>query len=55
MADQAEARRISHSGAFVFSDQVGHIRGVYDGTKADQVDRSWQTSQSFLLNEAIES
>ncbi|WP_053404129.1 SCO family protein [Persicobacter sp. CCB-QB2] len=28
-----------HSGAFILVDQKGHIRGLYDGTKADQVDR----------------
>ena len=28
-----------HSGAFVLVDDNGHIRGIYDGTKAEQVDR----------------
>ncbi len=28
-----------HSGAFILVDQQGHIRGLYDGTKEDQVDR----------------
>ncbi len=39
MADQNEPGGILHSGAFVLIDQDGHIRGVYDGTKEDQVDR----------------
>jgi protein SCO1/2 len=39
MADQAEPGGFLHSGAFILVDQEGHIRGVYDGTKADQVDR----------------
>jgi protein SCO1 len=39
MADQAEPGGFLHSGAFLLIDQQGRIRGVYDGTKADQVDR----------------
>jgi protein SCO1/2 len=39
MADQAEQGGYLHSGAFILVDQKGHIRGVYDGTKEDQVDR----------------
>lgn len=39
MADQAEPGGYLHSGAFILVDQNGHIRGVYDGTKVDQVDR----------------
>lgn len=39
MADQNEPGGILHSGAFVLVDQKGHIRGVYDGTKEDQVNR----------------
>lgn len=39
MADQAELGGYLHSGAFILVDQNGHIRGVYDGTKEDQVDR----------------
>jgi len=39
MADQAEPGGFLHSGAFLLIDQKGHIRGVYDGTKSDQVDR----------------
>ncbi|MHA7130241.1 SCO family protein [Algoriphagus namhaensis] len=39
MADQNEPGGFLHSGAFVLVDQKGRIRGVYDGTKSDQVDR----------------
>ena len=39
MSDQSEPGGILHSGAFVLVDQEGHIRGVYDGTKEDQVNR----------------
>jgi protein SCO1/2 len=37
--DQNEAGGFLHSGAFLLIDQDGHIRGVYDGTKTDQVDQ----------------
>lgn len=39
MADDLEPGGFLHSGAFVLVDQQGRIRGVYDGTKAEQVDR----------------
>ncbi|WP_291778457.1 SCO family protein [Cecembia sp.] len=39
MTDKNEPGGILHSGAFVLVDQKGRIRGVYDGTKEDQVDR----------------
>jgi protein SCO1/2 len=38
-ADQDEPGGFLHSGAFLLIDQEGHIRGVYDGTKSDQVDK----------------
>ncbi len=38
MEDQNEPGGFLHSGAFVLVDRKGHIRGVYDGTKEDQVD-----------------
>ncbi|MEB2778224.1 SCO family protein [Algoriphagus sp. D3-2-R+10] len=38
-ADQDEPGGFLHSGAFLLIDQNGHIRGVYDGTKSDQVDQ----------------
>ncbi|MDR7129007.1 protein SCO1/2 [Algoriphagus sp. 4150] len=37
--DQTAPGGFLHSGAFVLVDQNGHIRGVYDGTKAKQVDQ----------------
>ncbi len=39
MEDKNEPGGLLHSGAFVLVDQEGHIRGVYDGTKEDQVDK----------------
>lgn len=39
MADQQEPGGFLHSGAFLLVDGNGRIRGVYDGTKSDQVDR----------------
>jgi protein SCO1/2 len=39
MEDQAEPGGFLHSGAFILVDQNGFIRGVYDGTRTDQVDR----------------
>ena len=38
MEDQNEAGGFLHTGAFILVDEKGRIRGVYDGTKADQVD-----------------
>lgn len=39
MEDKNAPGGLLHSGAFVLIDQEGHIRGVYDGTKEDQVDK----------------
>lgn len=39
MEDNNEPGGLLHSGAFVLVDQQGHIRGVYDGTKENQVNR----------------
>ena len=39
MADQLEPGGFLHSGAFLLVDGSGRIRGVYDGTKTEQVDR----------------
>ncbi len=38
-ADPGEPGGFIHTGAFILVDQEGHIRGVYDGTKSDQVER----------------
>ncbi len=39
MADDMEPGGFLHSGAFLLVDEQGRIRGVYDGTKTEQVDR----------------
>jgi protein SCO1/2 len=39
MEDKNEPGGLLHSGAFVLIDREGHIRGVYDGTMEEQVDR----------------
>jgi protein SCO1/2 len=39
MADQAQPGGFVHTGAFLLVDGNGRIRGAYDGTKSDQVDR----------------
>ncbi|WP_339877227.1 SCO family protein [uncultured Algoriphagus sp.] len=46
--DQNEAGGFLHSGAFLLIDQEGHIRGVYDGTKTDQVDQLMQDIPKIL-------
>ncbi len=39
MEDENEAGGFIHSGAFILVDKDRHIRGVYDGTQTDDVDR----------------
>jgi protein SCO1/2 len=39
MADDMEPGGFLHSGAFLLVEKQGRIRGVYDGTKTEQVDR----------------
>ncbi|KEO74424.1 electron transporter SenC [Anditalea andensis] len=39
MEDKDEPGGFLHSGAFILVDQNGHIRGIYDGTKSDQVNK----------------
>ncbi len=39
MEDKAEAGGFVHSGAFVLVDENRHIRGIYDGTVAEEVDK----------------
>jgi protein SCO1/2 len=39
MEDEAEADGFIHSGAFLLIDKRGRIRGKYDGTKAEEVDK----------------
>jgi protein SCO1/2 len=38
MEDDQEPGGFIHSGAFILVDKDGHIRGMYDGTKPEQVD-----------------
>ncbi|MTI20030.1 SCO family protein [Fulvivirga sp. RKSG066] len=37
--DPTEPGGFIHSGAFILVDRKGRVRGLYDGTKADQVDK----------------
>ena len=39
MEDKAEPDGFIHSGAFLLIDKQGRIRGKYDGTKEDDVNR----------------
>jgi protein SCO1/2 len=39
MEDESEPDGFIHSGAFLLIDKKGRIRGKYDGTKQDDVDR----------------
>jgi protein SCO1/2 len=39
MEDKNQPGGLLHSGAFVLVDQEGHIRGVYDGTEEEQVNK----------------
>jgi protein SCO1/2 len=39
MEDENEPGGYLHSGAFILVDPDRHIRGLYDGTREDQVDR----------------
>ncbi len=52
MEDKDEPGGFLHSGAFVLVDQEGRIRGVYDGTKEDQVDKLIKDIPKLLSNEA---
>lgn len=49
MADQMEPGGFLHSGAFLLVDGEGRIRGVYDGTKSNQVDRLIKDIPKLLL------
>ena len=54
MNDKNEPGGFLHSGAFVLIDQLGRIRGVYDGTKENQVNLLIKDIPK-LLNENNES
>ncbi|EIM76687.1 electron transport protein SCO1/SenC [Nitritalea halalkaliphila LW7] len=51
MEDKDEPGGYLHSGAFVLIDQNGHIRGIYDGTREDQVDRLLKDIPKLLKKE----
>lgn len=46
--DPSEPGGYVHSGAFILVDKEQHIRGIYDGTKEDQVDRLIQDIPRLL-------
>ncbi|MHA8065880.1 SCO family protein [Aquirufa sp. ROCK2-A2] len=48
--DPNEAGGFVHSGAFILVDKNKHVRGIYDGTKAEEVDHLIQDME-ILLNE----
>ncbi len=48
--DPSEPGGFIHSGAFILVDKKRRIRGIYDGTKEDQVDRL-MTDMDILLKE----
>ena len=48
MEDENEPGGYLHSGAFILVDPDRHIRGLYDGTKEDQVDRLISDIPKFL-------
>ncbi|WP_215226029.1 SCO family protein [Echinicola shivajiensis] len=50
MEDKNEPGGFLHSGAFILIDQEGHIRGVYDGTKEDQVNKLMKDIPKILNN-----
>ncbi|GGF41762.1 SCO family protein [Echinicola rosea] len=50
MEDKNEPGGFLHSGAFILIDRAGHIRGVYDGTKEDQVDELMKDIPKILHN-----
>lgn len=53
MEDKNELGGYLHSGAFVLIDRNGRIRGVYDGTKEDQVDRLMRDIPKLLQENAL--
>ncbi|QDH77513.1 SCO family protein [Echinicola soli] len=50
MEDKNEPGGFLHSGAFILIDRQGHIRGVYDGTKEDQVNELIKDIPKLLNN-----
>jgi len=54
MEDKDEPGGFLHSGAFVLVDGDGHIRGIYDGTKSDQVDKLMKDIPKLLNQSHVE-
>jgi protein SCO1 len=52
MEDKDEPGGFLHSGAFVLVDQEGRIRGIYDGTKSDQVDKLMKDIPKLLKKDS---
>jgi protein SCO1 len=52
MEDKDEPGGFLHSGAFILVDQNGHIRGIYDGTKSDQVDKLMKDIPKLLKTDS---
>ncbi|SHN15121.1 protein SCO1/2 [Cyclobacterium lianum] len=50
MTDKTEPGGFLHTGAFLLIDRQGRIRGVYDGTKATQVDQLINDIPKLLAN-----
>ncbi len=50
--DSSAADGVVHSGAFVLVDKAKHIRGVYDGTTEDGVDRLMTDMDKLLAEDA---
>jgi protein SCO1/2 len=48
--DKNEAGGFVHSGAFILVDKQRHVRGIYDGTKEDEVNHLIEDLE-ILLNE----
>ena len=48
--DPTQSGGIVHSGAFILVDKNRHIRGIYDGTKPEKVDKLMEDMET-LLNE----
>ena len=51
MEDDNEPGGFIHSGAFILVDKERHIRGMYDGTKPDQVDILIKDIQKLLAHD----
>jgi protein SCO1 len=50
--DPTEPGGIVHSGAFILIDKNRHIRGIYDGTEPEKVDKLMEDME-VLLNEGV--